>query len=416
MPYPTNQLTELLTLKKTSEILKVHPNTLRQWDKKGILKAVRFGNRKDRHYKKEDILRMLDEELGTSDFEETKNYYTGENYIGRKTFAEQALERLSFIQNITSALSRALTAEETIEIFLSESMKGLGASRVILFKLDPSSKKLLCLGHIGFPSEYIEKAQLLTPDAHSLYFDVLKSGEPIILENFENVSSAENYSFGCIPITTGTKVLAALGVYLNSESSTLNKEAISFILTMARQFALSLERAYFFEAERSARAEAEYMQSLLHQAYNSSLKFLVPLTPQETYSTIVLETMKLLGADYGSLFLNNKNKPEKVYSTFPILYKVGSRPRGFGNTALQTNQILVNQVSKDEYHQLLVKIGIKTIIYVPMAYQNKTFGLITLNFLTTQKPTEKEFSILRLLGSLASLAIERFNTPTLKKE
>lgn len=49
---------ELLTLKETCEILKVHPNTLRQWDKKGVLKAVRFGVRGDRRYNKEDILKI----------------------------------------------------------------------------------------------------------------------------------------------------------------------------------------------------------------------------------------------------------------------------------------------------------------------------------------------------------------------
>lgn len=49
---------ELITLKEACQILKVHPNTLRQWDKKGILKAVRFGQRRDRRYKKEDILRI----------------------------------------------------------------------------------------------------------------------------------------------------------------------------------------------------------------------------------------------------------------------------------------------------------------------------------------------------------------------
>lgn len=53
------EFSELLTLKKVSEILKVHPNTLRQWDEKGILKAVRFGQRRDRRYKKEDILKLL---------------------------------------------------------------------------------------------------------------------------------------------------------------------------------------------------------------------------------------------------------------------------------------------------------------------------------------------------------------------
>ena len=53
------ELPELLTLKEASEILKCHPNTLRQWDRKGILKAVRFGERQDRRYRKEDILKMI---------------------------------------------------------------------------------------------------------------------------------------------------------------------------------------------------------------------------------------------------------------------------------------------------------------------------------------------------------------------
>ena len=55
------QLPELLTMKETCKLLKVHPNTLRQWDKKGILKAVRFGTRKDRKYKKEEVLKLINE-------------------------------------------------------------------------------------------------------------------------------------------------------------------------------------------------------------------------------------------------------------------------------------------------------------------------------------------------------------------
>jgi len=50
---------QLLTLSQASKLLSVHPNTLRQWDKKGILQSVRFGQRKDRRYKKDDILRLL---------------------------------------------------------------------------------------------------------------------------------------------------------------------------------------------------------------------------------------------------------------------------------------------------------------------------------------------------------------------
>lgn len=46
---------ELLTLREASQILKVHPNTLRLWDKKGILVAVRIGEKRARRYRKEDI-------------------------------------------------------------------------------------------------------------------------------------------------------------------------------------------------------------------------------------------------------------------------------------------------------------------------------------------------------------------------
>lgn len=53
------KLPDILTLKQACEVLNCHPNTLRQWDNKGVLKAMRFGTRRDRRYRKEDILKIL---------------------------------------------------------------------------------------------------------------------------------------------------------------------------------------------------------------------------------------------------------------------------------------------------------------------------------------------------------------------
>jgi len=50
---------KLLKLSEAAELLNVHRNTLRKWDKKGILVAIRFGERRDRRYKKEDVLKLL---------------------------------------------------------------------------------------------------------------------------------------------------------------------------------------------------------------------------------------------------------------------------------------------------------------------------------------------------------------------
>lgn len=55
---------ELLTLGEAAQILKVHPNTLRLWDKKGVLKAVRIGIKKVRRYKKEDIEKFISHKNG----------------------------------------------------------------------------------------------------------------------------------------------------------------------------------------------------------------------------------------------------------------------------------------------------------------------------------------------------------------
>ncbi len=48
-------LPELLTISEAAEVLKVHPNSLRKWDKRGFLKAVRFGQRGDRRYRRIDL-------------------------------------------------------------------------------------------------------------------------------------------------------------------------------------------------------------------------------------------------------------------------------------------------------------------------------------------------------------------------
>jgi excisionase family DNA binding protein len=52
---------EIITLAEACEILGFHPNTLRKWDNTGFLKAIRFGRRGDRRYKKSEILKLLEQ-------------------------------------------------------------------------------------------------------------------------------------------------------------------------------------------------------------------------------------------------------------------------------------------------------------------------------------------------------------------
>ena len=53
--------TKLISLREAARILGVNPQTLRRWDKANKLKAVRVGDRKDRKYKAEDVIKMLEQ-------------------------------------------------------------------------------------------------------------------------------------------------------------------------------------------------------------------------------------------------------------------------------------------------------------------------------------------------------------------
>jgi len=51
----------ILTTSGAAQLLGVHPNTIRQWSKKGILKSYRISARGDRRFKQEDVDSFLKE-------------------------------------------------------------------------------------------------------------------------------------------------------------------------------------------------------------------------------------------------------------------------------------------------------------------------------------------------------------------
>lgn len=60
---------DLLSIQEAAEMLGVHPETLRRWDRSGKLKAIKIGERGDRRFAKTDILKLLNEYKSTKLFE-----------------------------------------------------------------------------------------------------------------------------------------------------------------------------------------------------------------------------------------------------------------------------------------------------------------------------------------------------------
>jgi len=60
---------DLLSIQEAAEMLGVHPETLRRWDRSGKLKAIKIGERGDRRFSRSDILKLLNEYKSTKLFE-----------------------------------------------------------------------------------------------------------------------------------------------------------------------------------------------------------------------------------------------------------------------------------------------------------------------------------------------------------
>ena len=54
----------LLTINQAAELINVHPETLRRWDRDGVLVAIRVNDRGDRRYRKKDVLDFMKDNAG----------------------------------------------------------------------------------------------------------------------------------------------------------------------------------------------------------------------------------------------------------------------------------------------------------------------------------------------------------------
>ncbi len=294
---------ELLSLKKTCEILKCHPNTLRQWDKNGLLKAVRFGKRKDRRYRREDILKILKSHLHETPA--VNNQY-GLDFFERE--AETAIERISRLQLITAALSRAVSMKDIADIILTQGLSACGSCCGLIAFINEEAGTLEISQYAGFAKREMNKIKKL-PLIHTLPItDAARVGDPIFIETLEESKVRYPHSLpfnervphescAVIPMVTNHKVLGVLGFYFEATQQ-FRRNDISFLLALTRQCAQALDRARLFESEQTARSRAELLEAQFRNVLETMHDGFVSLDTEWNVTYINSQAEKLLQTTY----------------------------------------------------------------------------------------------------------------------
>lgn len=174
------------------------------------------------------------------------------------------IDRLSRLQAVTEALSRALTPAAVAAVVLEHGAKAMNADTCLVYTA--TSESLTLLGHRGLPPEVASALATINGLADIPGIEAMATGEPVFAETHAEycatfpVLAARSPRGGpqaawAVPLVVADAIvgIVAMGYFHEHPFGIDERE---YITTFARQCAFSLERARLYEQQRALAEEA----------------------------------------------------------------------------------------------------------------------------------------------------------------
>jgi PAS domain S-box-containing protein len=357
--------------------------------------------------------------------------------------AEQAAGRTARLQEITTALSEALTPRQVGETVVSSALTAMNARSGIIALLTPEDK-LELIAMKGESKEFVESWEGFAAQVPPPILEAIRVGQPFFAQTKGELVSAypplaglaivPDRSFACIPLTLEGRVTGAMVLTFQSPHD-FSGEDRDFIVAFAGQCAQALERARLYEAEREARAQAETARdaakraernqtflaeasailasSLDHQTtLNSVAKLCVPALAD----WCVIDTRDEEGSFQRVAVVHEDEKKvelaRRMGERYPPDYETGivSQVVRTGESLFFPDipeDVLVGS-ARDKAHLGFIKgLALESGIIVPLAARGRTLGILTL--LTAESKRrygERELELAEDLGHRVALALD----------
>ncbi|MEH1853285.1 MAG: PAS domain S-box protein [Nostoc sp.] len=184
-----------------------------------------------------------------------------------KQAAERSVNRTILLQRITAALSEALTPQQVADVVVNQGIAALEATGGSVILFDQLGSNLKVVQAIGYPQSLIDTWASFPVTAPNQIAETVRTRQPIFVENLATmiarypsltdvVTLTGNNAWVSIPLIAEGEVIGALGLsFTNVQIFT--EEDRGFMLTLGQQCAQAIARAQLYEAEKTARAQAE---------------------------------------------------------------------------------------------------------------------------------------------------------------
>jgi anti-anti-sigma factor len=228
--------------------------------------------------------------------------------------AERAVARAGNLQTLTAALSEALTVPDVARICAGRGAAAVQARASIVSLLDATGEWLGIVAYTDYRPEDISpwlrcRVNSLVPLA-----DCIRSGQPIFLETPDAIIAAYpdftredlrrfgDWAWISLPLVVSDRAIGTLFLAFAQEHP-LSPEDRRLALTIVQQCAQALDRARLYEAERTAREEAEGAAERIARLQAITGALSGTLTPAAVAEVIVDQGLVALRAQAGSLAL-----------------------------------------------------------------------------------------------------------------
>lgn len=239
----------------------------------------------------------------------------------------QTADRITRLQSLTEALSESVTLAQVAEVLTEQSVAAVGAVSGVVNLFHADTNELEIVYSVGFHESLVERYKRATmfapgasPAAAQTRQAVWFHSKAEYLERFPTLTDVpqkqNSEAIAGLPLMYHGRLLGVLGLYF-AEVRPFHAEEQEFLLTIARQCAVALERAQLYETAQKQRRIAEQTATWLTRLQFVTASLSQAFTSLEVAKIIVDSGMAVLGASNGVINL------VKYETKFEVIYMAG---------------------------------------------------------------------------------------------
>jgi PAS domain S-box-containing protein len=323
------------------------------------------------------------------------------------TCAEKIFEKKLYLesyQNICKAISASISIDEVLNLIVTNVVKVMNVKASLLRLLNKETRELEIAAYHGLSEKYANKG----PVAYDASIDDALAGQSVSVYDITEHEDSKYYkeaveegirSILSIPLRVEKEVIGVLRMY-TAEPVNYVDEDLKFMSALAEQAAIGIVNARRFETALAN--EKEYLR--VFEEVTKTVSSTLDL--REILYVIVRKIPEAMGLKGATLRLLNKEKKQLELASYfglsdkyankgPVAYDASIDDAMAGKAVSEYD---ITEHEDSEYYKEAVEEGIRTILTVPMRFQNELIGVLRLY---SDKPIKYKDTDLKFMSGIS---------------